>query len=79
MKPFFITFLITVLCSEQILNAQAFCALRDPLSMIQTLVPEASGHRSITRIVDNDARETISRALPFTIHYNELGKHTLYV
>jgi hypothetical protein len=60
-------------------NAQAYCALRDPVKMIQMFEPKSSGHRSIVEGVGGAARSGISKRLPFTLHFNELGKHTLYV
>ena len=61
------------------LQAQAFCALRDPVQTIKSLAPDANGQKSITETVDAAARDKIGNRLPFTLHYNELGKHTLYV
>lgn len=60
-------------------TAQAFCALRDPVSSIQQFEPGSTGHRSITEMVRGSARKEIGKALPFSLHLNELGKHTLYV
>ena len=60
-------------------GAQAYCALRDPLATIQEVAPDSSGHRSITELVGGAARGQVADRLPFTIHLNELGKHTLYV
>lgn len=60
-------------------SAQAYCALRDPTAEIYTLVPEADAYRSFVRVVDADAREAVAGRLPIRLHFNELGKHTLYV
>ena len=62
-----------------IVHGQAYCALRDPVSTIQEFAPGSSGHRSIVETVSGSARAKVSEKLPFTIHFNELGKHTLYV
>ena len=59
-------------------NAIAYCALRDPVEAIRFLYPHAESHRSIVRAIDNDAREQILESLSFSLHFNELGKHTLY-
>lgn len=61
------------------MSGQAFCALRDPISIIQSLEPESSGHKSIVKVVGGSVRAKVSEKLPFTIHFNELGKHTVYV
>ena len=58
---------------------QAFCALRDPATMIYEFYPDATSYKSIVRTVDNQVREYVGSELPFSIHFNELGKHTLYV
>ena len=58
---------------------QAFCALRDPAKMIYEFYPEATSYKSIVRTVDDQVRQTVGSELPFSIHFNELGKHTLYV
>lgn len=41
--------------------------------------PEADGFRAIVREVSADERGIVDDDLPFTVHFNELGKHTLYV
>lgn len=57
----------------------AYCSLRDPLAAIHTLYPDADQHRSIVRTISSDTRNQIAERLPFTLHFNELGRHTLYV
>ena len=59
--------------------AQAFCALRDPTARIYELYPEASSYRSLVRTISEDTRQYVGSKLPFTIHFNELGRHTLYL
>ncbi|WP_293269096.1 hypothetical protein [Neptunomonas sp.] len=56
----------------------AFCSLRDPVIAIQSLYPEATQHRSIIRPINQKMRGEVAKRLPFTIHHNEIGKHTLY-
>ncbi|MCH2142255.1 MAG: hypothetical protein MK077_04575 [Phycisphaerales bacterium] len=58
---------------------QAYCALRDPVTMIYEAYPSADSYRSITKTVGVDDRRAIGEKLPFTIHFDELGRHTLYV
>ncbi len=62
-----------------IAGANAYCSLRDPIAAIHHLFPEATDHQSIVKTVGKDARNNVSEQLPFTLHFNELGKHTLYV
>lgn len=57
----------------------AYCSLRDPVNAIRTLYPEADKNRSIVRTIGRDTRKRIRERLPFTLHFNELGRHTLYV
>ena len=59
-------------------QAEAYCALRDPVQHIYELYPEADSYRSIVRKVDRSIREVVGERLPFTLHPNELGTHTLY-
>ena len=60
-------------------NAQALCSLRDPQRAIYRLFPSANSYRSIVGTVGSQAREHVAERLPFTLHFNELGRHTLYV
>jgi len=63
----------------QALMGQAYCALRDPVRVLYEAYPDADGHRSIIRTVTVEDRTAIAEILPFTIHFDELGRHTLYV
>lgn len=60
-------------------QSQAYCALRDPVTSIYDLFPEADGYRSIAKVVGNSARNSIRDQLEMDLHFNELGKHTVYV
>ena len=60
-------------------TAQAHCALRDPKTSVFRGFPEADGYRAINRNVDSKHRGKIDTNLPFRVHFNEIGKHTLYV
>ena len=60
-------------------KAQAYCALRDPVQSINILYPGSTKYESIVKFVGGEARNQIKKQLPFTLHFNELGKHTLYV
>jgi len=60
-------------------SAQAYCALRDPAGQIARVFP-GTRYRSVVRTVSAQARQAVARQLPpFTLHFNELGRHTLYV
>ena len=65
--------------SAERIDAQAYCALRDPVRQIYTLFPEATNYRSIVRTIDRDDRVAVGGASSLTLHFNELGRHTLYV
>ncbi|MDG1837532.1 MAG: hypothetical protein P8I91_01865 [Phycisphaerales bacterium] len=60
-------------------HAQAYCALRDPVRVLYDSYPEADAYRSIIRTVGVADRDAIAKQLPFTILYDELGRHTLYI
>ncbi len=70
---------LTTLAPAPEADAQAFCALRDPTRQVYDLFPEATSYRSIVRSVDDNSRNLTAQELPFTLHFNELGRHTLYV
>ena len=57
----------------------AYCALRDPVNTIYTLFPAADNYRSVVRTIDRDVRKLVASDLPFDLHFNELGRHTVYV
>ena len=60
-------------------QAVAYCALRDPVTTIYDLFPEANSYRSNVKTVGRGAREAVLTQLPFSLHFNELGRHTLYI
>lgn len=61
-------------------RAEAYCALRDPISSIYKLYPEASSFRSIVRTVNKTTRNHVMNHLPnLSLHFSEMGRHTLYV
>lgn len=71
--------LLILLSSTYSSSHAAYCSLRDPVSAIYTLYPEADQHRSIVRTISQDTRDLIGKRLPFNLHFNEIGRHTLYV
>jgi len=68
-------------CNALITNDSiaAFCSLRDPISAIQTLYGQDYKYRSLVTTITEADRFAVKEKLPFTIHQNEIGKHTLYV
>ena len=60
-------------------QAQAYCALRDPVRQIYSICPEAQSYRSIVRTVGDTAREQVTDRVPYPLHFTELGQHTLYI
>ena len=60
-------------------RAQAYCSLRNPTEAIQVSFPDFDHYRSVVRRVGPEHREGVRQSLPFTIHENELGTHTLYI
>ena len=68
---------VSALCAT--IPAQAYCGLRDPVRGIHKIFPEAEAYRSIVRTIDGSVRDAVAEELPFTLHFNELGRHTLYV
>lgn len=60
-------------------NSVAYCALRDPIKNIYRLFPDATSYRSIVHKIDKSAQKQVKNKVPFSIHNDELGQHTLYV
>lgn len=68
---------VALTCAPRV--AAQYCALRDPVRKIYELYPEATSYRSIVKTVDETARAAVSDRVPLELHFNELGRHTLYV
>ena len=71
--------LVVTAWNSSVVNGQAFCALRDPAKLIYHFYPDSTSYKSLVRTVDEGVRNHVSSKLPFSIHFNELGKHTLYI
>ena len=69
--------LLACSCLSQTVQAQAYCALRDPVRQIGDLFPEHT-YVSHVGVVTTESRKEVGSRLPFTLHFNELGSHTLY-
>ena len=59
--------------------AAPFCNLRDPSHQIFDMFPTATSFRSVVREVNEEVRQTVTKQMPFQLHNNELGEHTLYI
>jgi hypothetical protein len=77
MKFLYLTVFL-LLALPHVAMGQAYCSLRDPVNAIQSSLPDFDHYRSIVRRIQAKDRDAILEALPFTIHDNELGTHTLY-
>ena len=64
--------------SAGVLLSQGYSALRAPKESVFASFPEADGYRAIVRPVDKKIRAEGQERLPFQIHFNELGDHTVY-
>jgi hypothetical protein len=53
--------------------------LQEPQKSVFAAFPEADGYQAIVRDVDVASRRAIEAALPFRVHFNELGSHVVYV
>jgi hypothetical protein len=49
------------------------------VQMVYRAFPEADATKRIVRAVERPAREAIENTLPFRVHFDELGDHTLFV
>ncbi len=76
---FLLSFLITSFFLSAVSHAKPFCALRDPVHEVYSLLPTANSYKSIVHLIDKQARKEILETLPFTIHSKEIGQHTVYV
>ncbi len=75
----FITAAWIALATCQVANAQRVSELRDPQVEVFRAFPDADRYRTIPRDIDDDARREIEKRLPFKVHFDELGRHRLYV
>ena len=71
--------LVLFVLASNVLAGAPYCALRDPSHQIYNMFPAATSYRSVVREVDSQARETLNEEIPFSLHNNELGEHTIYV
>jgi hypothetical protein len=58
--------------------AIAYCAIREPVSIIQEFFPTYTSFLTLEGVVDESVREQIERVLPES-HFQEFGIHSLYV
>lgn len=76
-KQCFVVALLLTFCVPAV--QAAYCSLRDPVAAIRQLYPDSNQYRSLVQVVSADARDEISERLPFTLHFNEIGQHTLFL
>jgi hypothetical protein len=58
--------------------AIAYCAIREPVSIIQEFFPTYTSFRTMEGVVDESVRQEIVKVLPES-HFQEFGIHSLYV
>lgn len=59
--------------------SQSANELSDAARSVFLAFPQATSFRAIVRDVDLQARIAVEKGLPFKVHFNELGAHSLYV
>lgn len=60
-------------------RAIAYCALRDPVAAISHMYPEYSSFETYVGTVTRQTRQALQEALAFNFHFDEFGRHSLYV
>ena len=68
---------IGILLMSAPLFAQPFCSLRDPVSIIDKMVPQSDSFRSSVVNINNKMRNELIAETGITMHRQELGYHTL--
>jgi len=76
---FFILVVVSLMAAPCPAYAQAYCALRDPLSTLEVYFPERTSHRSFVREVRAEHQQAVQSTLPLAFRNAELGQHTLYI
>jgi hypothetical protein len=76
------SFLRLCLISLQLLAvnvyAIAYCAIREPVSIIQEFFPSYTSYQTMEGNIDESVRQEILGTLPES-HFQEIGTHSLYV
>lgn len=57
----------------------ALCAFRNPDRDVYILFPEATGYRSIMKVLDSEGKKKIEEFLGQPLDYDESGEHTFYL
>jgi hypothetical protein len=80
LRSWFFLFLWMMTLQFSAMNAYAiaYCAIREPVSIIQEFFPAYISYRTLEGTVDEGVREEVLKALPQS-HFQELGTHSLYV
>jgi hypothetical protein len=58
--------------------AIAYCAIREPVSIIQEFFPAYTSYKTLEGNIDESVRQEIKQVLPDS-HFQEFGIHSLYV
>jgi hypothetical protein len=59
--------------------AIAYCSLRDPVGAISKMYPGYSSFETYVGTVTQQTREALRERLEFEFHFDEFGRHSLYV
>lgn len=59
--------------------AIAYCSLRDPVGAISKMYPGYSSFETYVGTVTRQTREALRERLAFEFHFDEFGRHSLYV
>jgi hypothetical protein len=76
---FFVYLFVALMAAPVPAQAQAYCALRDPLSALELHFSERTSHRSVVREVRKEHQQTLGSTSALSLRNAELGQHTLYV
>lgn len=57
----------------------ALCAFRNPDRDVYVLFPEATGYRSVIKILDKKMQEKVEEYLGQKLDFDEIGEHTFYL
>jgi hypothetical protein len=71
--------MLSILAATVPTNLSAQTRLRDPQQSVFAAFPDADAFQAIIRNIDPQARQRIEGRLPFRVHLDELGEHTVYV
>lgn len=79
MYRLFFLFFVSLLYLEGSLYSSAFCALRDPVTSLYELYPQANSYRSLVKTIRKDTGTLLSEQYGLTLYPREQGEHTAYL